>query len=171
MSPALRRLLVAAAVLAVAVAASFLLRAAGDTTAGAGAAPSSVASPSGSASPAVRPSSPAPQRTTPPAAARSAVANPSGLAEVRASQLPREARETLALIAKGGPYPYERDGVVFGNFEGILPSRQRGYYHEYTVPTPGEADRGARRIVAGDGGDTYYTDDHYESFRFILEDR
>src|SRR5688572_12291560 len=56
-----------------------------------------------------------------------------------------------------------------GNFERILPRRDRGYYREYTVPTPGESDRGARRIVAGDGGEKYYTDDHYETFRFIAE--
>lgn len=83
--------------------------------------------------------------------------------------LPAEALETLRLIRAGGPYPYDRDGVVFGNFEGRLPKQRRGYYHEYTVPTPGLSHRGARRIVAG--GDPprefWYTDDHYESFRRI----
>lgn len=103
------------------------------------------------------------------AAAPAGRANPSRLAEVKASQLPREARDTLALIARGGPYPYSRDGVVYSNFEKILPARPSGYYHEYTVPTPGSSDRGARRIVAGQQGDSYYTDDHYASFRFILE--
>jgi ribonuclease T1 len=89
--------------------------------------------------------------------------------DVRISDLPREARATLALIQKGGPFPYARDGVVFGNREGRLPKRSRGYYHEYTVQTPGARDRGARRIVAGQGGELYYTDDHYRSFRRIVE--
>ncbi|MEU2716418.1 ribonuclease [Streptomyces sp. NPDC007205] len=91
-----------------------------------------------------------------------------GTATVRASELPAEARRTLALIDKGGPFPYAKDGVVFGNFEGRLPQHQRGYYHEYTVRTPGSRDRGARRIVTGQGGEIYYTDDHYNSFRAVL---
>jgi ribonuclease T1 len=84
-------------------------------------------------------------------------------------QLPREARETLRLIERGGPFPYDKDGAVFQNREGILPSRPRGYYREYTVITPGENDRGARRIVAGERGELYYTDDHYDSFKRIME--
>ncbi len=95
--------------------------------------------------------------------------NPSGLPEVRESALPPEARRTLDLIRAGGPYRYSQDDQTFGNFERILPRRDRGYYREYTVPTPGESDRGARRIVAGDGGEKYYTDDHYGTFRFIAE--
>jgi len=95
--------------------------------------------------------------------------NPSGLPEVRESALPAEGRRTLALIRAGGPYRYSQDDQTFGNFERILPRRDRGYYREYTVPTPGESDRGARRIVTGDGGEKYYTDDHYETFRFIAE--
>ncbi|KND26678.1 guanyl-specific ribonuclease [Streptomyces acidiscabies] len=91
-----------------------------------------------------------------------------GLATVKAADLPAEARKTLALIDKGGPYPYSRDGVVFGNFEGRLPKEKRGYYHEYTVKTPGSRDRGARRIVTGQSGEIYYTDDHYDSFRTVL---
>ena len=90
--------------------------------------------------------------------------NPSGLPAVRESALPAEARKTLALIRAGGPYRYSQDDQTFGNFERILPRQDRGYYREYTVPTPGESDRGARRIVAGAGGEKYYTDDHYESF-------
>ncbi|MHC5907711.1 guanyl-specific ribonuclease [Streptomyces sp. S6] len=93
----------------------------------------------------------------------------SGLATVKATDLPAEARKTLALIDKGGPYPYSRDGVVFGNFEGRLPKQKRGYYHEYTVKTPGSRDRGARRIVTGQGGEIYYTDDHYDTFRTVLK--
>ena len=91
-----------------------------------------------------------------------------GLATVKAADLPAEARKTLALIDQGGPYPYSRDGVVFGNFEGRLPKQKRGYYHEYTVKTPGSRDRGARRIVTGRSGEIYYTDDHYDSFRTVL---
>ncbi|GHB63741.1 ribonuclease [Streptomyces viridiviolaceus] len=91
-----------------------------------------------------------------------------GMATVRESELPAEARETLRLIDAGGPFPYERDGAVFGNFEGLLPRHERGYYHEYTVGTPGSRDRGARRIVTGRHGETYYTDDHYDSFRAVL---
>ena len=97
------------------------------------------------------------------------VTNTSGLPEVRAPELPDEARRTLALIARGGPYPYTRDDVTFGNFERILPRKSSGYYREYTVPTPGESGRGARRIVAGEAGEKYYTPDHYSSFTFIIE--
>ncbi len=97
------------------------------------------------------------------------VANPSRLPEIKASSLPPEARHTLALIARGGPYPYSRDNVTFGNFERVLPRKASGYYREFTVRTPGESDRGARRIVAGGDGEKYYTADHYQTFKFILE--
>jgi len=89
--------------------------------------------------------------------------------EVAVSDLPREARETLALIERGGPFPYRQDGRTFGNREKRLPLKASGYYREYTVPTPGARDRGARRIVSGRGGEYYYTDDHYTSFRRIRE--
>lgn len=89
--------------------------------------------------------------------------------EIAVKQLPNEARQTLALIKAGGPFPYTRDGTVFGNREGQLPKRDRGYYREYTVRTPGAKDRGARRIVAGVPGEYYYTDDHYQTFRRIIE--
>jgi len=72
--------------------------------------------------------------------------------------------DTLALIDAGGPFPWHQDGVVFRNREHLLPRRPVGYYHEYTVPTPGAGDRGARRIVTGRGGDVYYSDNHYRSF-------
>jgi ribonuclease T1 len=88
---------------------------------------------------------------------------------VRLDELPPEGQETLALIKQGGPFSYKRDGVVFGNRERRLPSRPRGYYREYTVPTPGASDRGARRIIAGTQGEYYYTDDHYNTFRRIRE--
>lgn len=81
--------------------------------------------------------------------------------------LPPEARHTLAMIASGGPFPHSQDGVVFGNYEHLLPAKPRGYYHEYTVETPGARDRGARRIITGGNPPVvyYYTDDHYRSFR------
>ncbi len=83
--------------------------------------------------------------------------------------LPAEARTTLRLIDAGGPFPYERDGVVFGNYEKRLPLQKRGYYREYTVKTPGLSHRGPRRIVAGEGGERYYTPDHYNRFYRISE--
>jgi ribonuclease T1 len=89
--------------------------------------------------------------------------------DVPAPELPPEARATLALIRAGGPFPYARDGAVFANREQKLPRRPRGYYREYTVALPGARDRGPRRIVAGRGGERYYTDDHYRSFRRIIE--
>lgn len=86
-------------------------------------------------------------------------------------ELPREAREVYDTILAGGPFRYERDGVVFGNRERLLPMRPRGYYHEYTVPTPGVRNRGARRIICGGPMSSpdacFYTDDHYRSFRRI----
>jgi ribonuclease T1 len=99
------------------------------------------------------------------------------LREVAIADLPKEAGHTLALIRKGGPFPYRKDGATFGNFEKRLPLKARGYYREYTVPTPGARDRGARRIVAGAGaggdvrtsGEYYYTDDHYRTFRRVRE--
>ncbi|HEY1611927.1 MAG TPA: ribonuclease [Paraburkholderia sp.] len=94
-------------------------------------------------------------------------------ATVELSALPAQAVDTLHLIAAGGPYPYEKDGVVFGNYERILPQQRRGYYHEYTVPTPRAGNRGARRIVCGgplkQTGNCYYSDDHYASFKRIVE--
>ena len=89
--------------------------------------------------------------------------------EVPLAELPPEARDTVALIRKGGPFPYARDGVTFANREGRLPREKRGYYREYTVKTPGERTRGARRIIAGAGGELYYTEDHYNHFRRIRE--
>jgi ribonuclease T1 len=99
--------------------------------------------------------------------------DPSGLPVVEIDALPLQARETLRLIRAGGPFPYRKDGTVFGNRERLLPPRPRGHYTEYTVPTPRSPDRGARRIVAaGEPSRTnefYYTDDHYQSFRRIRE--
>jgi len=92
----------------------------------------------------------------------------SGLPWILEEELPVEGQATLALIDQGGPFPFPgKDGSTFGNFEGLLPDQPRGYYAEYTVVTPGSADRGARRIVTGDGGEYYWTEDHYESFERI----
>ena len=89
----------------------------------------------------------------------------SGLPMVALGTLPVEARRTVALIDRGGPFPYAKDGAVFGNRERVLPARPNGFYREYTVPTPGEDDRGPRRIVTGDAGhQLFYTADHYASF-------
>ena len=86
---------------------------------------------------------------------------------VEINDLPSEARATLQLIKTGGPFPYEKDGAVFHNYEELLPERPDGYYHEFTVTTPGSKDRGARRIISGLKGEYYYTGDHYSSFSLI----
>jgi ribonuclease T1 len=92
---------------------------------------------------------------------------------IEQAQLPPEAVATLNAIAAGGPYRYPKDGVVFGNFERLLPPHRRGYYHEYTVPTPRARNRGARRIVCGGPvrriDNCFYSDDHYNSFKRIVE--
>jgi ribonuclease T1 len=93
-------------------------------------------------------------------------------AVVELASLPAEARQTHRLIHQGGPFPYAKDGIVFGNRERLLPKARRGFYREYTVPTPGSRDRGARRIVCGGQVPQrpdicYYTQDHYASFRRI----
>ena len=89
--------------------------------------------------------------------------------QVGLQELPPEARQTLVLIKAGGPFRYSQDGKPFQNRERLLPRQERGYYREYTVRTPGARDRGARRIVAGRNGEYYYTDDHYRSFKRIIE--
>jgi ribonuclease T1 len=106
-----------------------------------------------------------------PAQARNAVAD---LASVDLSSLPAEAQQTQQRIVAGGPFPYAKDGAVFGNRERRLPAQQRGYYREYTVKTPGSQDRGARRIVCGGTRPTapqacFYSADHYTSFRLIVQ--
>ncbi|MFG3206976.1 ribonuclease domain-containing protein [Streptomyces sp. NPDC048192] len=84
------------------------------------------------------------------------------------SDLPSQAYDTLDLIDQGGPFPYSQDGTVFSNREGVLPSEPSGYYHEYTVITPGSSTRGARRIVTGEQyQEDYYTSDHYATFDLI----
>jgi ribonuclease T1 len=90
-------------------------------------------------------------------------------ATIRAENLPAHARDTLDRIRHGGPFPFARDGAVFANREGRLPHAPRGSYREYTVVTPGSRDRGARRIIAADGSRYWYSADHYNSFRRIVE--
>jgi ribonuclease T1 len=94
-------------------------------------------------------------------------------ATIQVAELPRQGRETYGLIRQGGPFPYGKDGAVFGNRERSLPAEKRGFYREYTVTTPGSRDRGARRIVCGGPSRApyacYYTADHYASFRMIVE--
>jgi len=116
--------------------------------------------PRGTPTPTVRPT----RRATPTPRPQSG----SGLATVRYQDLPRQAQDTIRLIDKGGPFPFDRDGITFQNREQILPKKPDGYYHEYTVITPGSSDRGARRIIAGDQDELYYTDDHYDSFREVI---
>jgi ribonuclease T1 len=132
----------------------------------AGDTPSEAVAPAPRRTPASAPTRAAPTRSAP---ARVAPARVDGLLVIYVDELPREGRETLRLIERGGPFPYDKDGSIFQNREGILPSRPRGYYREYTVITPGENDRGARRIVAGERDESYYTDDHYDSFKRIME--
>ena len=86
---------------------------------------------------------------------------------VQLAKLPPEAQRTVQLVLRGGPFPYRRDGVIFENREGRLPTRARSYYREYTVPTPGQRDRGPRRIIVGASREFYYSDDHYRSFRRV----
>jgi len=98
-----------------------------------------------------------------------ATPTPTSADTVALADLPPEARAVVRAIHAGGPFRYDRDGVTFGNREGLLPPQPRGFYREYTVLTPGESDRGARRIVAGEDGTLYWTSDHYASFRQIEE--
>jgi ribonuclease T1 len=91
------------------------------------------------------------------------------LPSIAVADLSAEARDTLRAIKQGGPFPYPRDGVVFNNFERVLPERRRGYYHEYTVMTPGVNSRGVRRVVCGPLPECYFTADHYQTFKRIQE--
>ena len=91
-----------------------------------------------------------------------------GIPTISVQHLPPEARTTIGLIRSGGPFPYRQDGVVFQNREHLLPREPTGYYHEYTVETPGSPDRGARRIIRARDGTMYYTADHYDSFQRVV---
>ncbi|MFE7562636.1 ribonuclease domain-containing protein [Kitasatospora sp. NPDC057500] len=127
--------------------------------------PSASAAPSAPKPSAPKPSAPA----TPPAATAAATWVPTdpAMPDVCRTRLPGQALDTLGLIAEGGPYPYRSDGIVFENRENRLPRKASGYYHEFTVVTPGSADRGARRVVTGDSGEQYWTADHYGTFQEI----
>jgi ribonuclease T1 len=110
------------------------------------------------------------QPTRTPVSSGLAIATPlpgDRLVTVRVDRLPAQAQDTIRLIDRGGPFPYRQDGVVFENREGLLPRKGAGYYHEYTVQTPGSSDRGARRLVRGAQNELYYTDDHYGSFKRV----
>jgi ribonuclease T1 len=98
-------------------------------------------------------------------------AGAAGFRTISPGQLPPEAQVTLQLIERGGPYPHRQDGAVFQNRERRLPGEPSGYYREFTVPTPGSADRGPRRIIAGKNGERYYTADHYRTFMVVGGDR
>ncbi|HSN43638.1 MAG TPA: ribonuclease domain-containing protein [Propionibacteriaceae bacterium] len=103
--------------------------------------------------------------TSKPVSNKPSVDRDSGLPMVALTDLPKQARQTVALIEAGGPFPYpDKDGDTYFNFNEVLPKKSKGYYREYTVTTPGESSRGARRIVAGKPGEFYYTADHYDSF-------
>ncbi|MFE2873113.1 ribonuclease domain-containing protein [Embleya sp. NPDC059259] len=159
MSGGRRRNLVVLALLALvaALALALTLTRDGDSGGGAGPGPAPTA-------PTARAATPERTEATP---ARPAWV-PAGMRTVAAARLPAEARDTLRLIAAGGPFPYPRDGIVFGNREKLLPARPDGHYREYTVRTPGSADRGARRIVTGKNAERFYSDDHYASFVAVL---
>lgn len=170
-----RRPLLALLLLGVLLAGGYLLsavRADPGSDADRAAGSAATASPPTTGRPPTSPPTASPPTTgRPPAAAPGATGSTTRLATVPASELPAEARRTLRLIDSGGPFPYDRDGSIFGNIERLLPPHPRGWYREFTVPTPGEPDRGARRIVAGEDGVRYYTADHYESFAVVEPDR
>ncbi|MER6396513.1 ribonuclease [Kitasatospora sp. NPDC059973] len=128
-----------------------------------------VAASTGASATGPKPSAPkpSPPAGTTPAPPGGWVPTDPALADVCRTKLPAQAVDTLGLIAKGGPYPYRSDGIVFENRENRLPRKASGYYHEYTVVTPGSGDRGARRVVTGGTGEQYWTADHYGSFQEI----
>ncbi|ROR44468.1 ribonuclease [Kitasatospora cineracea] len=131
---------------------------------------SSAPSPSGASATTGRGAASAPKPSAPaksPAPQGNWVPTSSALADVCRSKLPAQALDTLGLIAHGGPYPYRSDGIVFENRESRLPRQSSGYYHEFTVVTPGSDDRGTRRIVTGGVGEQYWTADHYATFQEI----
>ncbi|MFJ9440415.1 ribonuclease [Kitasatospora sp. NPDC101235] len=165
---------VAVLILAVLAGVGYLLAGRGSSHPKAAASPATAATagPSASGSTAPKPAAPKPTppaggAATNPAAAGTWVPTDPALADVCRTKLPSQAVDTLTLIAKGGPYPYNRDGIVFENRESRLPKKTDGYYHEYTVVTPGSNDRGTRRVVTGDSGEQYWSADHYATFQEI----
>ena len=173
-----RRVVIAAAVVAVLAVVGVLVAHRGSSSSGQGAAAATTIGAEGkhvttSVHPATTSRSGTTVRTPTTASAGPTAPNPTvpapaGMATVSIGSLPREAQHTYDLISAGGPFPYSRDGVVFENRERVLPARSSGYYHEYTVLTPGSSDRGARRMITGKQGERYYTDDHYVTFRFVV---
>ncbi|MEV0531792.1 ribonuclease domain-containing protein [Kitasatospora sp. NPDC050463] len=159
--------LVAVLICAFAAVAGYLLSGDGPDRPKAASATASATVSAGVSATGPKPSAP---RTSPPAGATPAggwVPSDPALADVCRTQLPGQALDTLGLIAKGGPYPYRSDGIAFENRENRLPRRASGYYHEFTVVTPGSGDRGARRVVTGSTGEQYWTTDHYGTFQEI----
>ncbi len=164
-SGALRSWLPIAAVLVVAVIVGWSQMRSTTTTTSASRTPTTInSSTRRSAAPSTATTRPSTRTTAP----RSGCATPRGADTIDVGDLPTEARDTLALIASKGPYPYRQDDGVFQNRERVLPKQAKSYYREYTVVTPGSPDRGPRRIIAGDCGDEWYTADHYASFRLIV---
>ncbi|MEY9858123.1 ribonuclease T1 [Catenulispora sp. GAS73] len=106
--------------------------------------------------------------SSPKASSSSAAAKPAGMGSIAEASLPAEARDVIKRIDDGGTFQYRQDGVTFQNRERQLPAEPSGYYREYTVATPGAADRGARRLILGRDGELYYTPDHYKSFLWVL---
>ncbi|WP_369184097.1 ribonuclease [Streptomyces sp. Y1] len=155
-------IVVAVLVLAVLAGVGYLLNKGGGSSHPKAAATSTAAAAAGSSAP--KPSPPAGRSPSP--SGTWVPADPA-LADVCRTKLPSQAQDTLALIAKNGPYPYNRDGIVFENRESRLPKKGDGYYHEFTVVTPGSNDRGTRRVVTGGAGEQYWSPDHYGTFQEI----
>ncbi|MEU3570423.1 ribonuclease [Kitasatospora sp. NPDC036755] len=163
---------VAVLILALVAGVGYLLTDKGSSHPKAAASATATAAAQASGSAAPKPSAPKP---TPPAGGAGTTPAPAGtwvptdpaMADVCRTKLPSQAVDTLTLIAKGGPYPYSRDGIVFENRESRLPKKSGGYYHEFTVVTPGSNDRGTRRVVTGEAGEQYWSADHYATFQEI----
>ena len=107
-------------------------------------------------------------KTSPASSTPASASKPAGMSAIAEASLPAEARDVIKRIDDGGTFQYRQDGVTFQNREGLLPAEPRGYYREYTVATPGAADRGPRRLILGRHGELYYTPDHYRSFLWVV---
>ncbi len=147
---------------------SFAQGEAGGVQSAADAAPAPEATSAPAGEPAAAAAAPTATPTTAPSPAPTMPATINGLPTIAWDDLPPEAWDTIELIDQGGPFPYDRDGLTFQNREGLLPQERSGFYSEYTVETPGSSDRGARRIIEGQDGVLYYTDDHYDSFSVVV---
>ncbi|MGA5823965.1 ribonuclease [Kitasatospora sp. NPDC094028] len=158
---------VAVLILAVLAGLGYLLGKGGGGSHPKAAATSTAAAAAGSSAAGSSAPKPSPPAGKSPAPAGTWVPADPALADVCRTKLPSQAQDTLALIAKNGPYPYNRDGIVFENRESRLPKKTDGYYHEFTVVTPGSNDRGTRRVVTGGAGEQYWSPDHYATFQEI----